>query len=485
VTLFRITSALVLIVMMAVACWRTGEESPFVLLVCLDGATPSVIDELRSAHRLPAFEKLIRSGIYGPLRSLPARRLMNKSTRRGFHSPILWTSIATGKVPEKHGVRDFVLPVRGTSKVWMGSEESPPRATLTLPGLTGRRPLTLQLRLHSYAPNGEQSVQLLLNEKPLQSISVPVKWRDVSIPIPDEVLRPVRNELMLVFSRQSRPTEQRESTDRRQLACELASLKVVDGRGVEVFSLDPVHQRFSLGRGFYLPRGQVTEIQSTHWRAMPYWSLLGDLGHPVGIVGHWGTFPAREVNGFLVSSRMGMKHKRQRSSGLTWPPELAGELSELAPDSRESGSILERLHLSDCDPPLLKDKTGVQKILLQDEYYLRIARELLPTMERGLFSVYFRGIDVVSHVTLHWRHGAPLREGCDDSVRSAVDQTYMQMDSWLGQLLKILPRNATVVVLSTTVSSLFQGQETMHPMVSSSHLAQPFVRGPRFRAPRC
>ena len=178
-----------LVVIVAAACWRTGDASPFVLLVCFDGATPCVIDELRSANRLPIFEKLIRSGIYGPLRSLPARRLMNENTRRGFHSPILWTSIATGKVPEKHGVRDFVLPVRGTSKVWMGSEESPPRATLTLPDLSGRRPLTLQLRLHSYVPNGEQSVQVLLNEKLLQSISVPVKWEDFSIPIPDEVLR--------------------------------------------------------------------------------------------------------------------------------------------------------------------------------------------------------------------------------------------------------------------------------------------------------
>ncbi len=373
---------------------------------------------------------------------------MNENTRRGFHSPILWTSIATGKVPEKHGVRDFVLPVRGTSKVWMGSEETPASATLTLPDLTGRRPLTLQLRLHSFAPNGEQTVQLFLNQTPLQSISVPVKWEDISISIPDEALRPVRNELVLVFSRQIRPAEHGSSADRRQLACELASVKVVDSRGVRVFSLDPVHQRFSLGRGFYMPRGKVTEIQSTHWRAMPYWSLLGDIGHRVGIVGHWGTFPAREVNGFLVSSRMGMKHKRRGSSGLTWPPQLAAELSELTPDSREIGSILERLHLSDCDPPLLKDKTGVQKILLQDEYYLRIARELLPTMERGLFSVYFRGIDVVSHVTLHWRHGAPLREGCGESVRSAVDQTYVQMDHWFGQLLNILPRNATVIVLS-------------------------------------
>ena len=55
-----------LVVIVAAACWRTGDAAPFVLLVCFDGATPGVIDELRSANRLPIFEKLIRSGIYGP-----------------------------------------------------------------------------------------------------------------------------------------------------------------------------------------------------------------------------------------------------------------------------------------------------------------------------------------------------------------------------------------------------------------------------------
>ncbi len=70
---FTPVRALVFVVMLAAACGGTGDESPFVLLVCLDGATPSVIDELRSADRLPSFEKLIRSGIYGPLQSLPAR----------------------------------------------------------------------------------------------------------------------------------------------------------------------------------------------------------------------------------------------------------------------------------------------------------------------------------------------------------------------------------------------------------------------------
>jgi len=426
----------------------SSQPPPLVVLIGVDGATPEVIDELRSERKLPAFERLVRSGIYGPLRSLAARRLLEEDTRRRYASPILWTTIATGKVPEKHGIRDFVLPIQGTASVWMGSEEDPPRAALTLPEVVGREPFTLRLRIHSYRANGEQTVRLTMNGKELPSISVPVRWEEISVPIPEKTLRPVQNDLTLTFSRQAVPAEQGDSADRRLLACELSSLSILDAEGQVVYSLDPVDQRFSLGRGFHMPQGKLTEVQSVHWRALPVWSLLGSLGHPVGITGYWGTWPAYEVNGFLVSSRMGMRDKRQDGDRLTWPPELAERLEPLAPGQQELEELLARLHYADCEPPLLDDKTGVKKILLQDEFYFRIARELLPSMERGLFTVYFRSVDLASHVALHWRHGAELRPGCAETVREIVDQAYLQIDAWIGELLGILPERATVMVVS-------------------------------------
>ncbi|MFQ5793048.1 MAG: alkaline phosphatase family protein [Acidobacteriota bacterium] len=308
--------------------------------------------------------------------------------------------------------------------------------------------MSLRLRLHSHGPDGEQSVHLLWNEESLETIRVPVKWKDFAIPLPEGRLRPARNRLALVFSRQSSPAEHGKSSDRRPLACELASLSVIDARGREVYSLDPAHQRFSLGRGFYLPRGSLTEVQSVHWRAKPVWSLLGELGHPVGIVGYWGTWPAYEVNGFLVSSRMGIREQRQASDRLTWPPELATELVSLAPHARDLEETFARLHVADCQPPLLNEKPALRKILLQDEFYFRIARRLLPSMDRGFFSVYFRSIDVASHVSLHWRHGAQLGVGCSESVREIVDEIYVQIDRWIGDLVEMLSNRATIVLVS-------------------------------------
>lgn len=430
----------------ASACQQDASQ-PLAVLVCLDGASPNLIEDLRSEGKLPTLERLIRSGTYGRLRSYPGREIMANSPRRGYYSPIVWATIATGKVPEKHGIRDFVLPIPGTPSVWMGTEEDPGKAELDLPEVAGKGPFTLRMRLHSYAPAGEQEIQVLWNEELLDTLNVAPEWETFSIPLPDDRLRPARNRLAFVFSLQARPSDVETSTDRRRLACELAAVSIVDARGEAVVSFDPVYDRFSLGRGFYNPNATTTEVQSVHLKAQPIWSLLGEQGHPVGVLGYWGTWPAYRVNGFLVSSRMGIAEKR-RSPRLTWPPELAEQLMNLAPRAPDLERQFSELHVTECEPRLIDTKSVLKKILLQDELYFRVSRKLLPAMKRGFFTAYFRSIDVGSHVALHWRHGADLPAGCPDSIRETVDEIYIQMDRYLAGMLELLPEEATVLVVS-------------------------------------
>jgi hypothetical protein len=359
----------------------------------------------------------------------------------------VWSTIATGMIPEKHGIHDFILPIHGTSVVWMGSEDDPGRAELALPEVSGQGPYALHVRMHSYAPNGEQDVQLLVNDQPLDTLRVPTNWENFVVPLPEDMLRPGTNHLTFVFSRQSRPMDQGESTDRRRLACQLAHVNVVDAKGETLVAFDPVFQRFSLIRGFYKPWGNMTEVQSVHLRSQPIWNLLGPLGHPAGIIGYWGTWPAYEVDGFMVTSRMGMA-EQQQGPRLTWPENLAQELMPLTPRVPELTDAFAQLHVSECEPPFIDTKSVFKKILLQDEFYFRVSKKLLPTMSHGLFSVYFRAIDVGSHVTLHYRHGAPIPVGCPETIRGVVDEIYIQLDRYLGELLDLVPENATVVVIS-------------------------------------
>lgn len=63
----------------------------------LDGLDPQTIDLLMSEGALPNFARLRQEGAYGPLLS-----------QKPLLSPIIWTTIATGKGPEDHGIGHFV-----------------------------------------------------------------------------------------------------------------------------------------------------------------------------------------------------------------------------------------------------------------------------------------------------------------------------------------------------------------------------------------
>jgi predicted AlkP superfamily phosphohydrolase/phosphomutase len=64
----------------------------------IDGADWQVIEPLVARGRLPHFKRLIEDGATGPLRS------MEPSV-----SPSLWTTVATGVTPERHGIHGFVV----------------------------------------------------------------------------------------------------------------------------------------------------------------------------------------------------------------------------------------------------------------------------------------------------------------------------------------------------------------------------------------
>jgi predicted AlkP superfamily phosphohydrolase/phosphomutase len=421
---------------------------PLVVVIELDGAGLDFVNELRAEGRLPNFDRLMASGASGPLQSWPSPRVMRQSGRRSLASPILWTSIATGKVPEKHGVRDFVLPVPGTASAWIGSEEGSARGEIVLPEIGGEPPHGLRLKLHSYAAVGEQQVGVFWNGKRLDTLDVPVDWTALTVPVPASGQRRAQSRLRLVFEKQSRPSHHGASSDRRRLAGEIAFVEVFDSTGKTILSLDPAVDREHFESGFYPPQGELTEIQSLHWRAKPVWTLLGEAGVPVGIIGHWGTWPAYPVNGFLVSSRMGVRQTRRGGDRLTWPDALAGEIEPLAPLVDDLEPTFERLHLARCEPRLIDRFSVLKKILIQDEYYVRLARRLFASRDRGLYTVYLRSIDVAAHVTLPWRQGAPIPEGCPDAVRGIMDEVYVQIDRWIGDILDSLSSEANVFVVS-------------------------------------
>ena len=68
-----------------------------VILIGIDSATWHLMLPLVQAGKMPNIGYLIETGVSGPLR-----------TFKPTLSPLIWTTIITGKSPQKHGIRSFV-----------------------------------------------------------------------------------------------------------------------------------------------------------------------------------------------------------------------------------------------------------------------------------------------------------------------------------------------------------------------------------------
>jgi len=80
-------------------CSGPSLEHGRVLIIGIDGAALDLAKPLMDQGRMPHLTQIAAEGASGPLCSLPPPLL----------SPIIWTTIATGKLPEKHGIHGWVM----------------------------------------------------------------------------------------------------------------------------------------------------------------------------------------------------------------------------------------------------------------------------------------------------------------------------------------------------------------------------------------
>jgi hypothetical protein len=85
---------------------RGSSESYRVVIAGFDGMDPDFLDYFLSQGKLPNFQRLAREGAYAPCQTF-------KPTK----SVVLWTSVATGKRMEKHGIVDWQLLSKDGRKI--------------------------------------------------------------------------------------------------------------------------------------------------------------------------------------------------------------------------------------------------------------------------------------------------------------------------------------------------------------------------------
>jgi predicted AlkP superfamily phosphohydrolase/phosphomutase len=176
------------------------------------------------------------------------------------------------------------------------------------------------------------------------------------------------------------------------------------------------------------------------------WNILSALDLTVGIVDWYATWPAEEVNGFLVSDRI--KTMGPEAEGVTYPPfdSLGKALTELPP----LGPLpaLERLRQGPGPVP-----EGLDKALREDLYRYRVARSLYRAERPDLFAFYLKGPDAVGH--FYWKYYDPDPEIFGDvdarevaRLGSIIPDYYELCDQLLGDFLTLLDDGTTVLIVS-------------------------------------
>lgn len=323
---------------------RGGFTPAPVLLVATDGMEWNAVLPLLRQGRMPTLARLMRAGSYGLL-----------ETRAHFNSPALWTSVATGKSIEKHGILDFVKAQR------------------------------------------------------------PIVFYD--------------------------------STDRRTKA---------------------------------------------------FWNILSERGRRVHVLGWFVTYPVEAINGVMVaqtntkeSLRADRPKKGSLQAGLerqVHPPEMEDDFFEIARQAdRDAPAMLAELAGTTFRALPAEHRRRLDKVawaLRADAIYRRIAKRLLEARPSpDVLAIYLGSLDVTAHQFWPWappgrgplrgtneaqaralgRHFSPgsftdrffghfywplLEPGSVPGLGPIVSRAYERFDGHLGEIIALLPRETTVIVMS-------------------------------------
>jgi len=106
------------------SCGGRGEQKPRVILLGVDGASWIVMEPLLEAGELPAFKRMMVEGAYMP----------DFDTIGTSHSPLVWTTVATGRKPRDHGITDYVEKLPSGDTIPISSNSRKAKAIWELTG---------------------------------------------------------------------------------------------------------------------------------------------------------------------------------------------------------------------------------------------------------------------------------------------------------------------------------------------------------------
>ena len=232
-------------------------------------------------------------------------------------------------------------------------------------------------------------------------------------------------------------------------------------------------QKHGITNFFYVAdaegKPEVRLFTSGHRSTKAFWDILSDYGLVVHCLGWWISYPAEPINGVMVSQTnttplAGVRGQPVAKGSLlkgiegqVHPPRRYDEMMTILDEVDSSlPEITQKIFGSPAHPPdafSLMMWTESLWAFRADATYLSIARRLLASKEPfDLIAVYIGGTDVVGH--RFWRYAYPAsfqHPPSSDQIENyghIIDDYYRYSDQAIGELLKPLPPDTTVLIVS-------------------------------------
>ena len=185
---------------------------------------------------------------------------------------------------------------------------------------------------------------------------------------------------------------------------------------------------------FIQPQGaDFSLVNSTKIRQPTIWQRLSHAGYRVGVLNVPVTYPPQAINGFMVTGILS-----PRDGEICYPADLIGRYRARLGAYRVA--------------PDVQYKAGIERAYVEDIYDLirsqgEWALTLMAEEKWDVLMVHFIALDIMMHAL--WRfmdENHPRHE--PGPFQHAIRDGYQLVDAYIGRMLKQLPEEAAVMVMS-------------------------------------
>jgi len=187
----------------------------------------------------------------------------------------------------------------------------------------------------------------------------------------------------------------------------------------------------------YVPNSyEVYFCNAATRKAESIWKILSDAGKTVGAINVPMTYPPEPVNGFIIS---GMEAPGVKSN-FTYPPDLYREMKQAIGEYDMHGDYWTRVGPEEY----------LERVMRTLESQSKAIKYLMKRFDWDLFFAVFGSTDRVQH--FFWKYIDPThpRHDTEEAKRlgDSVLRVYKKIDGFLEEYLEMLPKDATVFLMS-------------------------------------